>query len=539
MRNTNTKIVIWILFATTSLGWFVWLSQKSIDWVGFDHNTTGELQPDELAANQHEFPIFEGRVSQLELPLHDLDGSKRTGKSELSKKLRPNLMGSTEESNSDLKLTVDQQKHISRPGFIKNVYADEAIQRLPGTDLASKLSNANGNQHLSHAESEQPGSQSRSNPKAETNNNLPSNVEKNVGDSVLESFLFPPDNSTSMYRYSDNGPGVTAQSITRSSPNASFDDQYGVQRYSSSLDITPTQFHIPTALFQQITEKIEYGRTLARRGATYAARDEFLAALRLICDTFDQQAGSRQFSVALLEGLTALEEADEYALRESSSQIILDLSRVARGHRTQVIAPEEWERITPQKAMQRYYEYAESRLINACGRHPIASEAFYALGKSFSAPAQLDGSLASSHLLRSIIMFRVAAQINANDYKSRNELAVLLAGSGRFEDAKLQLLASLRIQPTPAAWYNLHQVHQKLGEVQLAELAMREYTNANERLRMADVSPVVRWVSPQQMNDLAPPLEQEMFGKTQVAELPAENDSKKKPRFFDSLKSRF
>ncbi len=317
-----------------------------------------------------------------------------------------------------------------------------------------------------------------------------------------------------------------------------------VQRFNQHRDVgessTPDMLAIPPAIFQQFTKKIEYGRTLARRGAIYAARDEFIAALRLITETFDQQAGSRQFSVALLEGLTAMDEADDFMQRGELEQIILDHSSIARNHRTKIIFLDEWARITPQQAMQRYYEYAEQRFVFAFRGHTATAIAFHSLGKSYALPARLEGNSKVMNLPKSMIMFRVAATIDPWDYQSRNELAVLMAGNGRYHEAKQHLIASLQIKRSPAAWFNLNKVHHLMGERELADLAMAEYVIAQNNQRMADATSVVRWVSPQQMNDLAPPPEQEIAPHTQMAEQPPASDGNAaKSGWFNSFKSWF
>jgi len=280
---------------------------------------------------------------------------------------------------------------------------------------------------------------------------------------------------------------------------------------------TLNQTKIPPTILQQVSQQVEYGKTLARRGAIYAARDEFVGAVRLISETLDQQTGGRRFSNALVEGFMALDEAEDFVSRDNQSHVILDVKRIAAYHRTDVLKRGAND-LTPQQAMQQYYAHAERRLVDACGGHACASAAFHSLGKSFALRNNIDGKSNALAVPKSMVMYRIATSVDPVNSQSRNELAVLLARNGQLENAKQHLLTSLRINQTPAAWHNLAMIHNSLGEGGLAEQALDQFRLAQLEQGSSPSSSPVRWVSAEQLNALALPREQEIEAATRTAQ---------------------
>lgn len=279
---------------------------------------------------------------------------------------------------------------------------------------------------------------------------------------------------------------VADQSITHS--NASFDFQ--------NVKVDPV-------IAQRVRQQTEYGTTLARRGATFAARDEFVSALRMVAESLDQAYSTREFSDSLYKGFIALDEADDF-VGQNSETFGMDLESICAGHQTVALAGIDLENTTPQRAMQEYYSYAEKRLAEACGSQAAAAPAFYCLAKTFTVSLATESNSSTLNIPKSIVMFRLASAVNPQDFQSRNELAVLMARNGRWQQAKQYLLESLQIKRTPAAWHNLAQVHSHLNETELANSALTEYQMTLNGVGTTNPGqPQVRWVSPQQMEQMS------------------------------------
>ena len=88
---------------------------------------------------------------------------------------------------------------------------------------------------------------------------------------------------------------------------------------------------------QRAAHHIEYGKTLARRGATQAAQQEFFASLRLLAQSRDEQVGSSEYSMSLRKAILAIKEAEDFMIHDTESQMGLDTSLVVETHRSQHI----------------------------------------------------------------------------------------------------------------------------------------------------------------------------------------------------------
>jgi len=277
----------------------------------------------------------------------------------------------------------------------------------------------------------------------------------------------------------------------------------GVGALPSSVQPPPS---LSPVMRDKIVRQISYGKTLARRGAIFAARDELMLSLQRIVETLDQQTGTRSYSRALTIGLTALEEAADFAHGHTGSDALLDVGYVAKYHQTPVLQRRDTSTLTPQAAMQQYFLFAEAQLSNALSSSPIAAEALHALGKTHSLPTGVELNSIDLGMPLAMIMYRTALAIDPRHTQSRNELAVLLAERGQYDLAKQHLLICLRIQPTPAIWQNLAQIHRAVGEIQQAQSAEQQVRVARANLDAQAVPDLpVRFASAEEMARMAPP----------------------------------
>ena len=253
---------------------------------------------------------------------------------------------------------------------------------------------------------------------------------------------------------------------------------------------------------QRAVQHIEYGKSLARRGSTQVAKQEFYSALSILAQAHDATSGANQHSMALRNGIMALKEAEDFVVQDAESQIGLNVKLVVETHRLDLISAAEQEQMTPIAAMQRYFAYAEKQLEIAGGRNVVAAEALYCLGKLQSVMSTNEPGPTRLSMAKAIVYHRAALASDTQNYRSANELGVLMARSGQLEEAKDLLKQSLLIQPAPQTWNNLAKVHERLGEQNLAQLAQAEF----DRAVMAANSgtQAIQWMATGEFNATAP-----------------------------------
>lgn len=283
---------------------------------------------------------------------------------------------------------------------------------------------------------------------------------------------------------------------------------------------------------QKAVHNIEYGKSLSRRGAAYAARQEFYSSLRILAQSHDKQVGGTAYTQALRNGIVAIKEAQDFIVTDTEAQIGLSVPNVIETHSTKIISAESAQGMTAIEAAQRYFAYASHQLSRCGGQNVVAAEALYCLGKLHSVQAKSGSDQSKLDLAKSMIYHQAAISADASNFRSLNELGVLYANSGRLDESKHMLKDSLRIKQLPQAWQNLSVIHQRMGEHQLAQLANREFEMGSTQAP----SSVIRWTPIEEFNKNAP-LEQHTVSQASAL-LPTPVESKSGTSNLKSLGSR-
>lgn len=270
---------------------------------------------------------------------------------------------------------------------------------------------------------------------------------------------------------------------------------------------------------RQADQHTRRGFELAGRRAYFSARAEFLSGVRLIAEGLDQYERSHRHSEALTRGLTALEEADDFLAVRSGAGEIFDLRAVASGHTTPVLAGDHLERLTAMEAMQRYLTYAQEQLAVACGEETAGSMALHGLGKLYAAMGEDPALGLKAAPSKALVFYQAALLVDPYNFMAANDLGVLLARGGWYEEAQAALSHSLRVCSHPVGWRNLAIVYRQMGQYDLALAAAQQW----RRLRQQEPSPlhpqaqsaevVVQWVPPERFaagpsDGLTPPTSQ-------------------------------
>ncbi len=218
---------------------------------------------------------------------------------------------------------------------------------------------------------------------------------------------------------------------------------------------------------------------LADRGALYAARQQFLRIMRVTCQSLDAQIGRSVHSAALVHGLKALEEADDFALTADAPEADVYLKGFIAGHRTPILKDAELSQLTALTAMQQYYKYAYEQLALAGNDEPISSDALYSLGRIEALLSEQERA-PSQGGPKALALYHAALTVYPNNALAANELAVMLARRGRWQEARRALLKANQIAPTTASLTNLAKVEQQLGNVNGAQYASQQARRLRE-----------------------------------------------------------
>lgn len=232
------------------------------------------------------------------------------------------------------------------------------------------------------------------------------------------------------------------------------------------------QLRMPPFIAQQVAQHVDYGQDLADRGATHSARSEYMRALDVVAHALDAQQNSDYHRKALREALTALEEADD--LTPHVEQGDAGWRRSVEKHSTPVLKMPGTQNMHPFVAMQKYCEFAGQRLVAAMGNEPSASKALYGMARLelwMETPTTSQASLAGP---RAIVLHQAALRVDANNFQAANELGVLFAKYGQFEQARAAFLHSIRVEPQPVTWKNLAKVSNLLGDRETAHAAKHQ-----------------------------------------------------------------
>jgi tetratricopeptide (TPR) repeat protein len=205
------------------------------------------------------------------------------------------------------------------------------------------------------------------------------------------------------------------------------------------------------------------GFELAGVGAYFAARAEFLMALRTIVQGLDAEYQTDFHSRALSAAVTALREADDFVPRGSQVVPELSVAVAVRGHVTPVLKNTQRDGHSPQEAFKCYMGFAQAQLAAAAATEVAGSMALHGLGKVYASLSNLNirGTCAAES--KAVVHYQAALLVNPKNYLSSNDLGVLLARCGDYGDARAALEHSLSISRQSSNWHNLAMVYRQLG----------------------------------------------------------------------------
>ena len=201
----------------------------------------------------------------------------------------------------------------------------------------------------------------------------------------------------------------------------------------------------------RVRQQIQYGQSLARRRAYFAAREEFIRALLLIASSYNQESNSTAHPERLAQGLIAIDELGDF---EKASGSMLQQKILL--HKSQLLTPQDLAATSPIQAMGVYSNFAENQIQQAIGFSGAGSEALHALGKLESMVPEAD-----RNQIKKLILYRAAITIDPSNVVCANDLGVLLFEMGRLEEAEKAMIAAIGLKQSKLGWNNLTRVHRQ------------------------------------------------------------------------------
>jgi tetratricopeptide (TPR) repeat protein len=259
-------------------------------------------------------------------------------------------------------------------------------------------------------------------------------------------------------------------------------------------------------LSAQLLPAVQRGCDLAQRGALYAAQTEFIQVMRRIAQANDAERRTDEHSLALAEGLRALDEAADFMPQGAALEGEIDVKIIASSHRTPLVR--QFPRyVPPHSAIALYHAFAQERLAAAMGGHQAGSMALFALGRVHARLAERndDDVLATRSAMT---MYLAALSVSPENHLAANELAVLLCRNGHPAEAARLFEQAIDHAPAATTYHNLAVAQQKLG------LAGQAAANEQESQRLAAWERAtgavsrragIQWVSPQELAQVTPP----------------------------------
>ena len=244
---------------------------------------------------------------------------------------------------------------------------------------------------------------------------------------------------------------------------------------------------------RQADRQTRHGFELAGRGAYFAARAEFLGAMKLVAEGLDTQQKTDVHGRALAAALTAMREAEDFVPRGSQFEAESDVAGLAASHSTPILKNDlkkEQNKITSMTALQRYMTYAQEQFAAAAEQEVAGSAALHALGKLHGAMAKKKVGLVTAAEPKAMVFYQASLLANPRNYMAANDLGVLLAQCGNYAEARATLEHSLALSQQSATWLNLAVVYRQMNMTPQADRARRKQI-------LGTTSESVRWIDPQ------------------------------------------
>jgi hypothetical protein len=272
---------------------------------------------------------------------------------------------------------------------------------------------------------------------------------------------------------------------------------------AAPVALLPPRSEAMEMIARQADEKTREGMDLADRGASFAARADFIAAMRLVAQGLDSDQGGKQHSKALSAALTAMKEAQDFLPTAGKTEGDLDIAVIVAGHTTPLLKNAPSEQLQAMRALKLYFNFAQEQLRLAVGHEVAGSMALASLGKLHAGMAEKGNSEMPLPEAKAITFYQAAVLVCPRNYIAANDLGVLRAHKNDYAAARTALEHSVAVCRTAENLKNLSVVYRRLGEAPLADLAAQDSASvkaaevARQKSGSLSADGAVQWVGPE------------------------------------------
>jgi tetratricopeptide (TPR) repeat protein len=236
----------------------------------------------------------------------------------------------------------------------------------------------------------------------------------------------------------------------------------GVSNPASLQTPTPVSESLTSVqLLRECENRSATADRLLRSGATFAAKEESLAAIRCFSAALDLQRGGRDATEALED---AMREAGDFLGRYGTLDAA-GVQRMVASHETPVLKNRDTSELTPHAAADVYLDYARINLGKAVQGNAKGARLLMLLANSQRARGAGDENMSDAI---AITCLRAAVGSSPDDALLASELGYHAMRAGLLGEAKWALQRSLAIRPSTPALQNLIETHRLAGDLDRA-----------------------------------------------------------------------
>ena len=257
----------------------------------------------------------------------------------------------------------------------------------------------------------------------------------------------------------DRAVGLASYERVINKPRSNVESKRALSRNRGSVQ--PQQFLKLTSsveVEQSAIARVHFGKSLAKRGAFFACKEEFTGAMYLVSEAYDRKSGKPTYSGLLRAALLTLDEVENFerSNREGSSK---SLEFILSAHRSGLVSAHQAANYTRDQLVMIYLQSAKQQLEHALGNSPAASSSLFAMGKLLAASPNQK----TIHSQVSTAIFEAAFRINPHNAENANELGVQFLRTGDLEKAKAMFQWAVQGSDSPVFWNNLAEVHRRMA----------------------------------------------------------------------------
>jgi hypothetical protein len=299
------------------------------------------------------------------------------------------------------------------------------------------------------------------------------------------------------------GPAASSEKLYEARPERAIPSDQ-VMDLPPITSVPQGERHVMNAVQQRADECNRRAFGLASRGAFFAAESEFIRAARIIAQALDARNETARHSRSLEAGLTAIDEANDFAAAASGREGQSAVEHLIARHRTPVVKDGGDRDVTAMAAMRQYYTYAQEQLAYALDNDPVGSVSLYGLGKIYAQlPADRNLTIVAD-APKAIVAYQAALVVDERNFLAAHELGVMLARCGRLGQHDLAVQARRQAQLSAARGAPAYSRFPGSPQKPVVWVEPAQFARTNRNAELGAPQSIVRGETPPARGEKAP-----------------------------------